>query len=595
MANRQGFAPSICRVPLRGHLPLTYYPLLFMSTVVFRVAKIKTKSAAQGKTKHNYRLMDTPNADAERTATLNKEYINSGQVDYWSLAEARIEEGIAKTARGKPRTVRDDQVRAVEIVLTASPEWFKRGPDGQAEDMRASKWVADNLEFLKKTFGEKNVVSFTLHQDEKTPHIHAVVIPLTEKGHLSADKIFNPETLKDLQTTYAQAMAPHGLERGVEGSRRPHQDMKQVYGRQDKIEAELGKPVEYRPVEIKRPGWRDATNLEDWEKRTTALANDLPKVQVEAANQRAQEAIKLATENASAKEQAQVLTRQLGVSEGLKKAALEKLAQAEQEKTRLAVSLAGGKPVPKTILELGAKLREEDRLDTKQKFEVHLVKGAYTNYNEYFKGLVEQGFRFRKSTEDNPNQIRHPRYGSEFTYAETRPHDRKISEQVEEQLQARREAREQAELVAKQAEANRVEQTRQKVATRELNLMDRALPIYRWKVGPEELTACLIVPSEKVKQVEEALRIGVTSWAAHLLVQGEPIRRDGQEAVYVKYQASFAHQISQYFDKVREGGGQVYEHASHQTRREQLQAQPQPKIQEREQGPAKSKGFGIGD
>lgn len=595
MAKRQGCAPSFCRVPLRGHLTLTCYPLLLMSTVVFRVAKIKTKSAAQGKTKHNYRLMDTPNADAERTATLNKEYINSGQVDYWSLAEARIEEGIAKTARGKPRTVRDDQVRAVEIVLTASPEWFKRGPDGQAEDMRASKWVADNLEFLKKTFGEKNVVSFTLHQDEKTPHIHAVIIPLTEKGHLSADKIFNPETLKDLQTSYAQAMAPHGLERGVEGSRRPHQDMKQVYGRQDKIEAELGKSLDYKPVDIKRPSWKDLKNLEDWEKRTTDLANDLPKAQVEAANQRAQEAIKLATENASAKEQAQVLTRQLGVSEGLKKAALEKLAQAEQEKTRLAVSLAGGKPVPKTILELGAKLREEDRLDTKQKFEVHLVKGEYTNPKEYFKGLEKQDFRFRKSTEDNPNQVRHPRYGSEFTYAEIRPHDRKISEQVEEQLQARREAREQAELVAKQAEANRVEQARQKVAARELNLMDRALPIYRWKVGPEELTACLIVPTDKVKQVEEALRIGSTSWAARLLVQGEPMRRDGHEAVYVKYQASFAHQISQYFDKVREGGGQVYEHASHQTRREQLQAQPQPKIQEREQGPAKSKGFGIGD
>jgi hypothetical protein len=419
---------------------------------------------------------------------------------------------------------------------------------------------------------------------------------LTEKGHLSAEKIFNPETLKDLQTSYAQAMAPHGLERGVEGSRRPHQDMKQAYGRQDKIATELGKPLEYKPVEIKRPGWRDATNLEDWEKRTTALANDLPRAQVEAANQRAQEASKRATENASSKEQAQILTRQLGVSEGLKKAALEKLAQAEQEKNKLAVSLAGGKPVPKTILELGAKLREEDRLDTKQKFEIHLVKGSYTNYNEYFKGLGEQGFGFRKSTEDNPNQVRHPRYDSQFTYAEIRPHDRKISEQVEEQLQARREAREQAELVAKQAEANRLEQARQKVATKELALMDQAFGIYRWKVESRDLTACLLVPNEKADQIAKALRIEGHSYAAALSVQGEPMRTDGLTAVYVKYEPKFAHHADSYFDRVREIGGQVYEHAGSKTKREGYESKPQATpAREREQGPAKDRSAEIGD
>jgi hypothetical protein len=41
-------------------------------------------------------------------------------------------------------------------------------------------------------------------------------------------------------------------------------------------------------------------------------------------------------------------------------------------------------------------------------------------------------------------------------------------------------------------------------------------------------------------------------------------------------------------DRIREIGGQVYEHAGSQTKREQLQAQPQQKAQEREQGPAPS-------
>ena len=162
-----------------------------MPQAIIRVAKIKTAGAARGKTAHNYRLTDTPNADPERTAALNKEYVNTDRADYWSLAEQRIAEVVT-------RKVRDDQVRAMEFVLTASPEWFKRGADGQAEDMRESKWVADNLHFLKEKFGEKNVVSFTLHQDEKTPHVHAVIVPITPDGRLSAKELFTPKTLREL-------------------------------------------------------------------------------------------------------------------------------------------------------------------------------------------------------------------------------------------------------------------------------------------------------------------------------------------------------------------------------------------------------------
>ena len=100
-----------------------------MPQAIIRVAKIKTQGQAQGKTKHNYRLMNTPNADPERTATLNQELVNTDQLDYWSLAEQRISEVVT-------RKVRDDQVRAMELVLTASPEWFKRDITGQADDVR---------------------------------------------------------------------------------------------------------------------------------------------------------------------------------------------------------------------------------------------------------------------------------------------------------------------------------------------------------------------------------------------------------------------------------------------------------------------------
>ena len=332
-----------------------------MPQSIIRIAKIKTKGAATGKTKHNYRLMDTPNADPERTSSLNQELVNTGQLDYWSLAENRIEEGIAKTARGKPRTVRDDQVRAVEIVLTASPDWFKRGEDRQAEDVRGSQWVTDNLDFLKNKYGEKNVVSFTLHQDETTPHIHAVVIPLTDKGRLSADTLFNPTTLKQLQTDYARAMAPHGLERGVEGSRRQHQDMKQVYGQQAKTAAELSSEVgpanSYQIVKVIPPSrWE---NLESWAAKTTDQVNGQARAQVEEANERAQKAVQHATANAGGQKQAEVLGLQLSISDGLKEGHYGKLVDAAKR-------AAGGEPASPALIEQGDKLLDKAVQDVQQ-------------------------------------------------------------------------------------------------------------------------------------------------------------------------------------------------------------------------------------
>jgi len=609
MAKRQGYAPSFCRAPFGTFLPHGLFSYLMSNEsntpprAIIRMGKVGTQSAAVGKTIHNFRLENTPNADPARTGTMNQELVNIDQLDYWTLANKRIEEGIGKTARGKPRTVRPDQVRAVEFILTASPEWFKRDENGQAEDMRGSKWVADNLAFLKNTYGEKNVISFTLHQDEKTPHIHAVIVPLTDKGRLSADALFNPETLPLLQTNYAKAMAPHGLVRGVEGSRRQHQDMKQVYGRQDKTAAELGAQLgpasSYQDAVVKSPNWTDALNLADWEARTTAQVNEKARTQVEEANKRAQEAVLYAVANAGSQERAEVLSRQLDVSEGLKQGHYKDLVEARKEKIELAVGLAKGGAIPDELVKLGAKLREEDRLDTIKTFEQHLNKGAYSTPKEYFKGLETAGFIFRNATDDNPNVVTHPRHGFAFTGPETQRDGREISERVVELLEARRAAREKTELVASQAKALqveqaaqketlRVEQAAQKVATKELTLMDAAFKVWQPKVRPDELLACLIVQDKLVKQVYNVFRVQDMCWVGHLGIQGEPRREDGQTAVYVRYGPAIAHRTSRLLDELRAVGGQVYEHASHKTEREQLVAQPWAKIQEREQEISKS-------
>jgi hypothetical protein len=363
---------------------------LIMAQAIIRVAKIKSAGAARGKTAHNYRLLETPNADPDRTKTLNEEYINTDRNDYWSLAEQRIKEVVT-------RKVRDDQVRAMEVILTASPEWFKRDTTGQAEDVRGGKWVAENLHFLKQKFGEKNVVSFTLHQDEKTPHIHAVVIPITEKNRLSADTLFNPKTLAQLQTDYAQAMNHLGLERGVAGSRQQHQDMKQLYGYQKKTVAAITpliEPLAAQPFNLdSMPG---LLNRDRWKQTQESAINAEISRQISEANHRLEKAGNVAVAHASSTERVEVLARQLAISEGLKQRHFTELEKQNTHIKHLAVQLVqgGGKEIEE-LLAYGQEEREKGHKELTQVVEKLLMQ-PLQNQEMFIKELEKVGWTVKK-------------------------------------------------------------------------------------------------------------------------------------------------------------------------------------------------------
>jgi len=209
-----------------------------MAYAIIRIAKLTSQAHAHNATTHNYRQHEVSNADKEAQHP-NREYLNHEKTDYWTLAEARIAEVVTRKVRG-------DQVRAVEVIMTGSPEGFIRDKEGRAVDYSKSKWAGDNLRFLQEKFGAKNVVSFTLHQDEKTPHVHAVIVPITPDGRLSAKDTFTRQSLRELQTDYAQAMAPHKFGRGIEHSQAEHQPIRRQYTQEAQNArqvAELSKPA----------------------------------------------------------------------------------------------------------------------------------------------------------------------------------------------------------------------------------------------------------------------------------------------------------------------------------------------------------------
>ena len=413
----------------------TSFPHRPMPYAVIRVAKIKTQAHALAATGHNYRQEQHPhsigNADKEAPHP-NREYINHEKNDYWSLLEARIQEAGVKR-------IRSDSVRGMEVILTGSPEGFVRGQDGRAADYSKSKWAGDNLRFLQEKFGAKNIVSFTLHQDEKTPHIHAVLAPITDKNTLSADKLFNPASLRQLQTEYGQAMAPHGFERGVEHSQAKHDPMQRLYG----LEAQHAQRV----VELTRPAtpappfqltdppavpWKH----DEWKAGEEARINAELARQAEAARAQLAEVAKLAQANTAAAEQVRVLQKQLSTSEGLKQGHFGALqASRKDEETlshdydRTAVQYAQGADLPE-LRQFGQQVREETRQALVLTIEQTLAKPV-KDAAEFQAKLQAAGYRAQRDEQSTTGTVLvHELTGAKFKTAELQPNGQVIGPQL---------------------------------------------------------------------------------------------------------------------------------------------------------------------
>ena len=182
---------------------------------ILRLNKIKNRAQLAAAQNHNLRLKPVSNCDPAKSH-LN---MNSGAKSYKELV-AEIEDKFYQH-NIKPRI---DSVQAVEVILSASPEFFE---DNDTEKLR--QWANENYKWAKKEFGT-NLLQFTLHRDETTPHIHMIFTPITSDGRLSCKDLYGGAAkLSALQNRYAEAMAKFGLKRGNKKSKSEHTDIKEFY------------------------------------------------------------------------------------------------------------------------------------------------------------------------------------------------------------------------------------------------------------------------------------------------------------------------------------------------------------------------------
>ena len=216
---------------------------------VLRVAKLKTMGEIGQLGKHNERTRETRNADEAR---LGDNVRLAGTGDWCADAQGRLDDA---------PTIRSNAVLAMEHVLTASREFYHQGTQFE-QATRLAEWTERSMVWLRETYGEKNIVAAVLHKDEQTPHIQALVVPIDERGRLNAHAYTGGRALlARMQDSYARAMEPLGLERGVKGSVADHQTVKEFYAKIE--EPTLAPELVKERLEVDRPG-RIVGNPERW-------------------------------------------------------------------------------------------------------------------------------------------------------------------------------------------------------------------------------------------------------------------------------------------------------------------------------------------
>lgn len=189
-----------------------------------------------------------------------------------------------------PDKVRKNAVRALEYIITASPEAME---EMGSESARA--YLYDAADWLREKHGEANILSAVIHNDETTPHLQAIVIPMDDRDRLNARAFVNGRlALAEMQTDFAQTVGEkHGLERGIEGSRVLHTSIKEHYAQINAVDG-----LSLEAPERRTGGFmgRGSETDEEWRQRASEGLSEALRANVGAVVRNATEALSEAVE-----------------------------------------------------------------------------------------------------------------------------------------------------------------------------------------------------------------------------------------------------------------------------------------------------------
>jgi hypothetical protein len=180
-----------------------------MSFAVVHMQKFKI-NGIKGIQFHNQRERESKtNPDIDKSKThLNYDLHNPTKIDFNKAIKEKIKNNVITN-----RAIRKDAVVMCNFVITSDKKFFNGLTDQQQK-----KFFEKSYEFFKNRYGEKNIVSANIHLDEKTPHMHLSLVPVTKDNKLSAKRLFDRNELRSIQDNYPKFMRGYGfdLERGID-------------------------------------------------------------------------------------------------------------------------------------------------------------------------------------------------------------------------------------------------------------------------------------------------------------------------------------------------------------------------------------------
>lgn len=185
-----------------------------MSFAICRMQKMKSHDL-KGIQFHNQRERKSKtNSDIDKERShKNYDFVNDENIDY----NERVKEIIESQKTGSRKT-RKDAVLVNELLVTSDRDFFER-----LDPVEQKRFFEESFKLFSERYGEQNIAYATVHNDEKTPHLHIGVVPMRD-GKLQGENVFNRAELLWMQDKFPEHMQKLGfdLERGEKGSDRQH-------------------------------------------------------------------------------------------------------------------------------------------------------------------------------------------------------------------------------------------------------------------------------------------------------------------------------------------------------------------------------------
>ena len=216
-----------------------------------------------GLQKHNQRENENyTNNDIDKARTpLNYDLINKANINYTKKIKTIIEAN-----RASQRAIRKDATVYCECIISSDSAFFEKiTEDSQKEFFKGA------LDYLKNKIGEEFIISANVHLDETTPHMHVGFVPIIENS-LSAKKLIDRKFLREVQDQLPAYLKNIGfdIQRGIEGSKRKHKDIKE-------FKKELDREVENKCKDINTM----ESHKNELESQIEQLEADLNKMTIE--------------------------------------------------------------------------------------------------------------------------------------------------------------------------------------------------------------------------------------------------------------------------------------------------------------------------